>query len=277
MMNMNTELNSIDKEKYSQNLQRKKAYYYKKDGNTVAYGYQKICPLDIITGNSNHKGFYIQIHDGELYRIWTEMEGVIFCFCTCSKWDTLENLSKNLKHTGKEEFLRELEAAEEMHGYIKQLHIMVVKALGYGGLAEHYTEYMSMIRQEQETERHKRKLKEKRKLDAEEKRRQSEFGSQLFNAENSILKKEKVKNVKTNKGSSLFLELFKANGIRLPLRTQGWVNDILAEVAFKFDGSITYCYYSRGSDSRVFRDYLHKLEQKILEKQSICSNQNEGM
>lgn len=271
MMDMNTELNSIDREEYSQNLQRKKAYYYKKDGNTVAFGYQKMCPLDIITGNCSHKGFYIQIQDGGLYRIWTEMDGVIFCSCTCNRWDTLEDLSKKLTRTGKEEFLRGLEAAEKNHGYIRQLHITVVKALGYGGLAEHYTEYMSVVKREQEAERQKRKLEEKRRLDAEEKRRQSEFDTQLFNAENSILKKEKVENAKTHKGSSLFLELFKANGIRLPLRTQGWVNDVLAEVTFKFDGSITYCYFSRGNDSKMFKGYLRMLEEKILEKHGVCN------
>ena len=143
--------------------------------------------------------------------------------------------------------------------------------MGYGGLAEHYTEYMSVVKREQEAERQKRKLEEKRRLDAEEKRRQSEFDTQLFNAENSILKKEKVENAKTHKGSSLFLELFKANGIWLPLRTQGWVNDVLAEVTFKFDGSITYCYFSRGNDSKVFKGYLRMLEEKILEKHGVCN------
>ena len=51
--------------------------------------------------------------------------------------------------------------------------------------------------------------------------------------------------------------------IRRILICMPWVNDTLAEVTFKFDGSITYCYYSRGSDSKVFRNYLYGLESKI--------------
>ena len=273
-MVMNIELKDINREEYNQNLQKKKAYYYKKDGNTVACGYKNMCPLEIITCSETHKGLYLEIRNGEIYNIWAEIEGVIFKSCAYSGWDTLEKLNKNLTCMGKEEFLKLLEASEKKHGYIRQLYITVVKALGDIDLAEHYAEYMRMIMQEMEAERQKRELEEKIKLEEEEKRRQEAFDNQLAEAENSILKKNKVENVKTDKGGSLFLELFKANGIKLPLRTQGWVNDILAEVAFKFDGSITYCYYSRGSDSRVFRDYLHKLEQRILEKHNICSDQN---
>ena len=276
-IDMNIELNDINREEYNQNIQKKKAYYYKKDGNTVAYGYKNMCPLEIIICNENHKGFYLEIQNDEIFNIWIEIEGVIFKLCTYSRWDTLEKLNKNLSYMGKEEFLKTLEDLEQNHEYIKQLYITVLKALGYIDLAEHYTEYMCMIKHEMEVERQKRELEEKIKHEEEEKKQQEEFDIQLFEAENSILKKNKVENVKTNKGGSLFLELFKANGIKLPLRTQGWVNDILAEVTFKFDGSITYCYFSRGSDSKVFRDYLCRLEQRILEKHGICNGQNKSV
>ena len=271
---MNVELNDINKEEYSQNIQKKKAYYYKKDGNTVAYGYKNMCPLEIITCSENHKGFYLEIQNEGTYNIWTEIEGVIFKSRTYSRWDTLEKLNEELTYMGKEGFLKFLEHFEERHGYIKQLYITVLKALGYVDLAKHYAEYMCIIKQEMEAQRQKREQEEKIRLEEEERRQQEAFDSQLLEAENSILKKNKVENVKTNKGGSLFLELFKANGIKLPLRTQGWVNDTLAEVTFKFDGSITYCYYSRGSDSKVFSDYLHKLENKILEKHGICNGEN---
>lgn len=276
-MVMNIELSSISKEEYNQKIQKKKAYYYKKDGNTVAYGYKNMCPLEVITRSESHKGLYLEIQNGEIYSIWTEIDGVIFRSCTYSGWDTLKKLNENLICVGKEEFLKKLEVLEENHDYIRQLDITVVKALGYDDLAEHYAGYMSMIRQEMETERQKMKLEEKIRLEEKEKKRQEAFDRQLLEAENSILKKNKVENVRTDKGGSLFLELFKANGIKLPLRTQGWVNDILAEVTFKFDGSITYCYYSRGNDSRVFRDYLRRLEQKIFEKHGICKNANESV
>ncbi|MDE6914067.1 MAG: hypothetical protein K2P35_10295 [Lachnospiraceae bacterium] len=189
----------------------------------------------------------------------------------------MEKLNEDLTYMGKEGFLKSLEDSEKKQRYIKQLYITVLRALGYDGLAEHYAEYMHIIRQEMEAERQKRKLEEKIRLEEKEKKRQEAFDRQLLEAENSILKKNKVENVRTDKGGSLFLELFKANGIKLPLRTQGWVNDILAEVTFKFDGSITYCYYSRGNDSKVFRDYLHRLEQKIFEKHGICNNANKSV
>lgn len=41
---VNVELSDIDKEECSQNIQKKKACYYKKDGNTAAYGYTNKLP-----------------------------------------------------------------------------------------------------------------------------------------------------------------------------------------------------------------------------------------
>lgn len=134
-MVMNIELKDINREEYNQNLQKKKAYYYKKDGNTVACGYKNMCPLEIITCSETHKGLYLEIQNGEIYNIWAEIEGVIFKSCVYSGWDTLEKLNKNLTCMGKEEFLKLLETFEKKHGYIRQLYITVVKALGYIDLA----------------------------------------------------------------------------------------------------------------------------------------------
>lgn len=155
-MAMNVELNDINKEEYSQNIQKKKAYYYKKDGNTVAYGYKNMCPLKLITCNENHKGFYLEIQNEGIYNIWTEIEGVIFKSCTYSRWDSLEKLNEDLIYMGKEGFLRSLEDCEKKHGYIKQLYITVLKALGYIDLAKHYAEYMRIIKQDMEAQRQKR-------------------------------------------------------------------------------------------------------------------------
>ena len=98
------------------------------------------------------------------------------------------------------------------------------------------------------------------------------FERQLLEAENDIINRQTVKNIKMDNGNSLILELFKANGIKLPIRTKGWINDILANISFKCGSSITYSYYTRGSDSKVFHSYLCQLEDKIRKKHNVCTD-----
>lgn len=267
-----TELIDIDKEEYDRNIQRKKVLCYKNDGNTVTCRYKKICPLEIISGNEKHKGFYLEIQNESIYNVWIEIEEVIFKFCTYCGFDTLEFLNEDLVYMDKSGFLKSLELCENNHRYIPRLYIEAVRALGHHELAEHYTEYSRVIKQEHEEAERKKELERIRKCMEIEKSRREMFERQLLEAENDIINRQTVKNIKMDNGNSLILELFKANGIKLPIRTKGWINDILANISFKCGSSITYSYYTRGSDSKVFHGYLCQLEDKIRKKHNVCTD-----
>ncbi len=65
--------------------------------------------------------------------------------------------------------------------------------------------------------------------------------------------------------TSLILYLMKKYNIKVPIKTQGWINRALASIK-PDDGSYTYQYYTSSSDSTVFYKYLNELVDKIKEE-----------
>jgi hypothetical protein len=72
--------------------------------------------------------------------------------------------------------------------------------------------------------------------------------------------------------TSLILYLMKQYGINVPLKTQGWINNALANIFFDSDNlSWTYQYYTSSKDSTVFTKYLNHLVNCVKEKyQSVA-------
>lgn len=103
-----------------------------------------------------------------------------------------------------------------------------------------------------------------------------EYNNALLAAEQAILNKSKVVNKEMvmpeldgayvyKNDKSLVLELFKKFEIKVPLKTQGWINAALAEIKFNDDATITYSYFSSSKNSTVFMKYLQQLEIAIQE------------
>ena len=70
------------------------------------------------------------------------------------------------------------------------------------------------------------------------------------------------------RGTSLILQLFRENGVKLPLRTQGWVKSALHSMDYnKARGCWNYRYFRSHKDSTTFLEYFGFLEQAIQEKE----------
>lgn len=101
-----------------------------------------------------------------------------------------------------------------------------------------------------------------------------DYNKSLIEAEKAILNKLKVNNrdiilpkldgtyVYQN-NRNLILELFKKHNIKVPLKTQGWINKALAEIKFNLNTEIAYSYFSSSKNSTVFIKYLRELEEAI--------------
>jgi len=66
--------------------------------------------------------------------------------------------------------------------------------------------------------------------------------------------------------------MMKMYGIDVPLKTQGWINNALANIFYDVENDeYSYTYYSSSKNSEVFGKYLSVLISKIKEKYGIIN------
>jgi hypothetical protein len=65
----------------------------------------------------------------------------------------------------------------------------------------------------------------------------------------------------------------KMYGINVPLKTQGWINNALANIFYDAENDeYSYTYYSSSKNSETFGKYLDELIRKVKEKYNISEN-----
>lgn len=126
-----------------------------------------------------------------------------------------------------------------------------------GRLDEAQTHNQS-IREEREAERQAKSHRE----EEERLNEQREYEVAIFDAEQAILNKRELFNYDI-RGTALILQLFRENGVELPLKTQGWVKSSLRTIYYHDD---YWSYRYVGRPSTVIHGYLDKLAKTIEKK-----------
>lgn len=249
---------------------RKKCIVFAKDGNTVVKPYKTLYCLEQITNDRQHKNIYIEIikESQEQYRLFEDL-GVICNFIGfLQAWHEIEEIRKAIEkypYIGKEGLLKKLEKMEEDGQYINKIDIELCRILGEPELAEHFTEYRKSQIQKAEKERQAEIAEQEERERAIEEQHKKEIARIVQDAEDCIRNKKPLRN-KEFEGTSLILYLMRKYDIKIPLKTQGWINQALAQISFKENGDITYSYYRGSKDSTVFYKYLEELHLKISSK-----------
>lgn len=158
------------------------------------------------------------------------------------------------------------------------INVAEVKLMELAGEPEEYINSLNLHR------KHVKELIRKKEEERELKKQQEEqeyvneknkiADDMITHAEQSILDGNKVINrditiyesMFKNNTISLVLHLMKQYDIKVPLKTQGWINSALYSVYRGDDGEFTYDYYNSSSNSTVFSKYLDMLVDKIKEK-----------
>ena len=119
------------------------------------------------------------------------------------------------------------------------------------------------------TERQAEDAERERREREEEEKRITEIEKTISEAENNIFHQKEFKNTKVD-GKSVINMLMEKYGIKVPLRTQGWINSKLTMIVFN-GGKISYKFYgkSKRDNSTVFRRYLVELEEAINEELAV--------
>lgn len=273
---LKTELQNINFEELES--VRRQCITFAKDGNTIVKPYKTLYNVEQLTGNAEHKTLYFEVVKGK--ETWEEDSYCLFedLGKICSKVDwipkywTLEEFTEKIEnwgYLGKEGLLKRLKESEENGWYINLLDIQLCIILDKLELAKHYAEYReNRIKVREEKEAKERADRETMERIAEEKHK-AEMQKIIDNIEGKIFSQVEVDNEEVN-GVSVINLLMRKYGIKVPLRTQGWINTKLAKIVFN-DGKISYKFYgkSQRDNSTVFKKYLIELESAINDALAI--------
>ena len=123
-------------------------------------------------------------------------------------------------------------------------------------------EHNQPIREAREAERQEEREARKADEAAKEQAQRESYQAAIAEAESKLISGDKVQNIEIN-GQSMILQLFRENGVDVPLRTQGWIKSSLIYIQCP-DSSISYSCY--GPKSKVISDYITKLRDAVQEK-----------
>lgn len=251
---------------------RKRCIMYANDGNKVVKHWRNLYPLEIITHHPEFKGFYLEIVNGDYntdYKFYNDLGKDLILYDWISSWKNIEKevidqLTAYLPYIELEGFKKYLAEGESKNAWINNSHIKALIDCGELELAHHYTEYHEnqlKVREERERKRHEEYIDHQAEI---EKQKQEEITEKVLNAERNFRDKVDVQNVDCD-GVSVILYLMRKYGIKVPLKTQGWLNNTLAFVKWDENKEIYYSYYKKkgckGSQS-AFK-YLRELEASI--------------
>ena len=167
--------------------------------------------------------------------------------------DILQKFKGYLGINGFIQYLQELEDAGD---FVNVVQIEVLRQIGKIDLAEHYAQY-----REQYIKRYTFEEKEQRMKELAEK--QQEFAKKLLDAEETLRSGQSLTN-DWLEGETLAVHLLKRYGIKIPARTQGWLNHNMVSLQFTREG-VQYDYSRRkgGRGSRAASELLIELKGKM--------------
>lgn len=259
-------LNEIDFTELEK-VKKKCIYFSQAETNKVIKGYKELYPLIFITKQEIHSNIYFEL---EYYReeidyiiLWEDYSFICNNIGRMPAKVTIQGLQEGLNNYSYftwEGFNNYIKAKESSLQFINLIEIELFLLAGENEKASYYNNYRNEYRRKQ-VEKDMRKIKEREeKAKQEELEHQEEINKQLLDAEQLIINHKTVYNNEIET-STLFLMLFKKHNIKVPLKTQGWINKALAKIEYNQDkDKYTYFYYNKQSkNSTVFGDYLQEL------------------
>lgn len=243
---------------------KKKVICFGSRGNEVIY---KNLELENINND-----FYFSIttdeYKNETQYIYQEINNICYeigKFFDIKTIDELKTALSDYEYIGAEGFKKLINDKIQYNNYINLIDIELCKHIEDFSLMEKCIAYRIDWKQRQIEKDRKKSDERKEKERQEEEKEQRKIKQQEEDAEKSILNKKELYN-NNIEDTTIILRLLKKFDIKVPLKTQGWINKALAKIVFKNDGNISYYYYKSSKNSTVFEEYLITLEEKIKEK-----------
>jgi hypothetical protein len=284
-INYNDYIEKIEIEKENKN-QRKaelnKKCLYIRDNKAIVRNKELICIADIIK-NEEYRKLYVEAdyknHFGEVY---IHFDAIFMCTgITLDKNDNTERIAYNLKRLTKITLNDYKEYIIKCLDNMQFINVAEIKLMELAGepqeyinkLIEHKQKVIDLREKESQEREWKREQEDKEYIE----QKNNEANEKIIKAEQAIINQTKVKNedITTYKSkydsntTSIILYLMKQYNIKVPLKTQGWINKALASIIY--DEGWTYNYYNSSTNSTVFMKYFNELIEKINNKYKLAS------
>ena len=230
---------------------RVKCVDFSQDRKKAVRRWLELYPIEALTGVDENKGYYLEVRrNGSFveYIVWSDCEGKIavnlyHAYDGAETSELSKFLCDNAMYKGSEGYKKLLSQKEAEGKHINVVNIAAMDILGESELALHYQQYREKFLQRREQE----ELERKRQEELEQKRREEEqqkvLEAKLVEAEECIRGNRLVKNEKLDDGKCLILCLMKKHDVKVPLKTQGWINSKLVNVTFEESGDVSLQFY----------------------------------
>jgi len=274
-------LKSEQEAKKLSKLNSKKCLYIK-DNKAVIRNKELTCIADIINDDS-YKNLYIEKGKKQDAGVYLDL-GIVFIYVRTITGDsTHEDIRYYLNKLTNYTLQMVKDNIYERKNANQFVNVADIKLIELSGASEQEVQELIDYRQGW----YDRKAKE----DQEKKFKQEQLDKEYIDSKNkivndlilvteqAILSNQEVKNKEItiyksrfeSNDTSLILHLMKLYGIKVPLKTQGWINNALANIYYnQEDNEVSYSYYKSSANSNVFRKYLNQLVSMVQNKYNIA-------
>jgi len=188
-------------------------------------------------------------------------------------------LAKDIDKFTLEYFLDLIRNAKNNNQFV---NVADIKLIELSGASEQEVQELIDYRQEWYDRKAKEEQFKKSKQEQEDKEytesKNKIIHELISQAEQAIINNQKVNNKEItvyksryeSNDTSLILHMIKLYEIKVPLKTQGWINQALASIFYDVEeGNISYSYYKSSANSNVFRKYLNEFVGKVKDKYGV--------
>jgi len=265
--------------------QNSKKCLYIKDNKAVVRNKELISIAELINDEA-YKNLYIEkcVNENKNAGVYIDL-GIVCVYIrtmannTSTLTEDIKYYLSNLSNYTLEMALANIYNRKNNNHFINVADIKLVELSGateqeVQGLIDYRQEWYDRKAKEEQFKKSKQEQEDKEYTDSKNKI----VEDLILQAEQAIINNQKVNNKDItvyksryeSNDTSLILHMMKLYEIKIPLKTQGWINQALAEIYYDVeDGKISYSYYKSSANSNVFRKYLNEFVGKVQDKYGV--------
>lgn len=285
--NYNEYLDKLKAEQDEKKLskQNSKKCLYIKDNKAVVRNKELICIADIVN-DVGYNNLYIEksIKKNKDAEVYLDLGIVCIYVRSITGEPTHEDVKYYLGNLTNYTLQMALENIINRKNTNQFVNVADIKLIELSGASEQEIQELIDYRQawydrkakEDQEKKLKRELEDKEYIDSKNKI----VSDLVYQAEQAIISNQEVKNQDItfyksryeSNDTSLILHMMKLYEIKVPLKTQGWVNQALTSIQYNEEWSdYSYKYLKSSANSNVFNKYLNMLTKAVREKYEIVA------
>lgn len=240
---------------------------YKSDGNTPTIRNHYVYPADKLFQDKEMKGIYLYKIKGDyqdtFYALFDYGKFLYGVHCPNREISVVIDALRAFPHR---DFVEFAEAVYKSGEWMKNVFMHGLRVMGHHDLAAKYEKYHEEQWEDRRKKDEERKLEYQKREVERQAALQKEIDDAIAKAEGAIRNRNTISN-DIVQGKSIIIRLMDKYDVNPPLRTRGWIMNMLAEVEFMDGDGLCYRYWrtKNGKGSQAVGTYMYELIDKIKE------------